>query len=70
MPTIFQALRAKRQAEQLFEEAHAKVNELTTININISAAKSKLESEMSALTADYDEIAKELKVSKAFLFKK
>ncbi|KAG1678822.1 Paramyosin [Nymphon striatum] len=61
--SLDQALRAKRQSEQLYEEAHSKVNELTTININISAAKSKLESEMSALTSDYDEIAKELKMS-------
>lgn len=39
------------------------MNELTTINVNIAAAKNKLESELSALQADYDELHKELRVS-------
>uniref|UniRef100_T1J4Y6 Paramyosin n=1 Tax=Strigamia maritima TaxID=126957 RepID=T1J4Y6_STRMM len=55
------ALRSKRQAEIQFEEAHNRVSELTTINVNISAAKSKLEAELSAIQADFDEIHKELK---------
>ena len=58
-----QALRAKRQAEQLHEEAVVRVNELTTINVNLASAKSKLESEFSALQNDYDEVHKELRVS-------
>lgn len=58
-----QALRAKRQAEQLHEEAVVRVNELTTINVNLASAKSKLETEFSALQNDYDEVHKELRVS-------
>lgn len=57
-----QANRAKRQAEQLHEEAVARVNELTTINVNLASAKSKLESEFAALQNDYDEVHKELRV--------
>lgn len=60
---LLKALRAKRAAEQQYEEAHARVNELTTINVNISAAKSKLEGEFAAIQADYDEVTKELKVN-------
>lgn len=58
-----QALRAKRAAEQAQEEAIQRVNELTTINVNLASAKSKLESEFSALQNDYDEVHKELRVS-------
>ncbi|XP_035220148.1 paramyosin-like [Stegodyphus dumicola] len=57
-----QAQRAKRHAEQQYEEAHSKVNELTTINVNLSAAKNKLESDLSTLQSDYEEIHKELRV--------
>lgn len=58
-----QAQRAKRAAEQLHEEAVVRVNELTTINVNLASAKSKLETEFSALQNDYDEVHKELRVS-------
>ncbi|CAN5949997.1 unnamed protein product [Sphagnum jensenii] len=58
-----QALRAKRAAEQQYEEAVVRVNELTTINVNLASAKSKLEAEFSALQNDYDEVHKELRIS-------
>jgi len=58
-----QAMRAKRIAEQQYEEAVVRVNELTTINVNLAAAKSKLESEFAALQNDYDEVHKELRIS-------
>jgi len=57
------AMRAKRSAEQSYEEAHTRVNELTTINVNLSAAKSKLEQEYGSISADYDEISKELRMA-------
>ncbi|PRD36533.1 UNVERIFIED_CONTAM: Paramyosin [Trichonephila clavipes] len=59
---LFQALRGKRHAEQMYEEAHSKVNELTTINVNLSAAKNKLESDFTTLQSDYEEVSKELRV--------
>lgn len=58
-----QAVRAKRAAEQQLEDAQARINELLTINVNLTAAKGKLESEYSSLQADYDECSKELRVS-------
>jgi chromosome segregation ATPase len=57
------AMRAKRNAEQLYDEAHSRVNELTTINVNLSAGKAKLEQEYSALQGDYDELSKELRMA-------
>lgn len=57
------ALRGKRQAEQLYEEAGTRINELTTINVNLSSVKSKIEQELSTVIADYDEITKELRIS-------
>lgn len=63
--TLEQALRAKRAAEQQYEEAVARVNELTTINVNLASAKSKLEAEFSALQNDYEEVHKELRVSQS-----
>lgn len=56
-------MRGKRQAEQLYEESQTRVNELTTINVNLASAKSKIEQELSTLVADYDEISKELRIS-------
>jgi hypothetical protein len=57
-----QALRAKRTAEQLYEEAISRVNELTTINVNLASAKSKVEQELATLAGDYDEVTRELRV--------
>jgi len=56
-------LRSKRQIEVQYEEAHTRITELTNINVNISTSKSKLEGELAALQADYDEVHKELKLS-------
>lgn len=61
--SLEQAIRGKRAAEQQCEEAASRINELTTINVNLSSAKSKLETEYSALQADYDEVHKELRLS-------
>lgn len=40
------AIRARRQAEVDLEEANAKVNDLTSINANLTSIKGKLESEL------------------------
>ncbi|KAH0539553.1 hypothetical protein KQX54_005496 [Cotesia glomerata] len=57
------ALRAKRNVEQQYEESVSRINELTTINVNITSSKSKLEQELTALAGDYEEVTKELRVS-------
>lgn len=57
-----QALRAKRVVEQSYEEAQTRINELTVINVNLSSSKAKIEQELAAVAADYDEITKELRV--------
>ncbi|CAG0920015.1 unnamed protein product [Notodromas monacha] len=57
------AMRSKRNAEQMYDEAHSRLNELTTINVNLSSAKAKLEQEYAALQGDYDELSKELRMA-------
>ncbi|KAF0314810.1 hypothetical protein GQ607_017958, partial [Colletotrichum asianum] len=57
------ALRAKRAAEQLYEESVTRINELTTINVNIASAKAKIEQELSTLAGDYDEVTRELRAA-------
>ena len=57
-----QAVRAKRTAELQHEEAVTRVNELTTINVNLASAKSKVEQELATLAGDYDEVTRELRV--------
>ncbi|XP_021189644.1 paramyosin, short form isoform X2 [Helicoverpa armigera] len=58
-----QALRAKRTVEQSYEEAVTRINELTVINVNLSSSKAKIEQELAAVAADYDEITKELRIA-------
>ncbi|KAF4531499.1 hypothetical protein B566_EDAN004095 [Ephemera danica] len=58
-----QALRAKRSVEQTLEDASTRISELTTINVNLSASRSKMEQELGTLAADYDEVTKELRVA-------
>ena len=41
----------------------SRINELTTINVNIASSKAKLEQELGALAGDYEEVTKELRVS-------
>lgn len=47
----------------MYEEAGTRINELTTINVNLASSKSKIEQELSAVVADYDEVTKELRIS-------
>lgn len=57
------ALRGKRAAEQAYEDAQARINELQTININLSASRAKLEQELAQFSSDYDEVTKELRIT-------
>ncbi|RLU25792.1 hypothetical protein DMN91_001951 [Ooceraea biroi] len=57
------ALRAKRIVEQQYEESVSRINELTTINVNIASSRAKLEQELATLAGDYEEVTKELKIS-------
>jgi len=61
--------RARRNAELQLEESCVRIKDLTTINVNISATKSKLEQEISVIAADYDEVTKELRLADERLMK-
>lgn len=47
----------------MYEESQTRINELTVINVNLSSSKAKIEQELAAVAADYDEITKELRVA-------
>lgn len=49
------------------EEYSLRINELTQINVNLTSIKVKLEQELAAYSADYDEVTKELKVFSCFV---
>ncbi|XP_050526367.1 paramyosin, long form isoform X2 [Daktulosphaira vitifoliae] len=57
------ALRNKRAVEQMFEESQSRVNELTTINVNLSASRAKIEQELHQLANDFEEASKELRIA-------
>lgn len=57
------AVRARRSVELQYEEAGSRIKDLSTINVNLSTAKSKLEQEISIIAADYDEVTKELRLA-------
>jgi chromosome segregation ATPase len=57
------ALRGKRAAELQYEESVTRINELTTVNVNLQSIKVKIEQEYQSLVSDYEEINRELRVS-------
>lgn len=56
-------MRNKRAIEIMYEESQSRVNELTTINVNLSSSRAKIEQELHQLVSDYEEVSKELRVS-------
>lgn len=56
-------MRNKRAVEIMYEESQSRVNELTTINVNLSSSRAKIEQELHQLVTDYEEVSKELRVS-------
>lgn len=63
------ANRARRNAELQLEECSVRIKDLSTINSNIAATKSKLEQEISVIASDYDEVTKELRLADERLHK-
>jgi len=63
------ANRGRRNAELQLEDSMARIKDLTTINANICATKSKLEQEISVIAGDYDEVTKELRLADERLMK-
>lgn len=60
---MFQALRSKKAVELQYEEAQSRINEISTINVNLASTRIKLEQELQQVAADYEEITKELRIS-------
>ncbi|ROT74586.1 paramyosin [Penaeus vannamei] len=59
----------RRSAEIQYEESSARIKDLTTININLTNAKAKLEQELCVIAGDYDEVSKELRLCEERLSK-
>jgi len=58
-----QALLGKKAGESKIVELSSKLNEITSINLSLSQKTSKIEKELSAVSADYSDIARELKLA-------
>merc|ERR1719495_406167 len=57
------SLKIVKDYEMKMGDMNNKVNELTSINTNLSQIKIKIEKELAIVTRDYDDIAKELKLA-------
>jgi len=57
------SMKACKDAESKLAGFNTKVTELTTINNNLVQVKTKLEKELAAVSHDYDDIARELKLA-------
>merc|ERR550519_423325 len=57
------SMKACKDAESKLGGFNTKVTELTTINNNLVQVKTKLEKELAAVSHDYDDIARELKLA-------
>ena len=49
--------------ETKIKELTVRITEITNINNNVTMVKTKLENELKSVTADYDDIARELKLA-------
>jgi len=56
------ALRGRHAIELQFEDAGARIKDLSVINTNLAAAKMKLEQEISIIASDYESVSKELRI--------
>merc|ERR550539_880628 len=57
------ATKDKFVLETKIKELTTRITEITNINNNVTTVKTKLENELKSVTADYDDIARELKLA-------
>jgi chromosome segregation ATPase len=57
------ALRCKRAVEIQYEESQTRNSELSSYNISLQNTRVKIEQELTQLSADYEEVTRELRVS-------
>ena len=57
------ATKDKAVMESKVKELTARVTEITNINNSVTMVKTKLENELKSVSADYDDIARELKLA-------
>jgi len=56
------AIRGRRAIEVQYEDAGARIKDLSVINTNLASAKMKLEQEISIIASDYESVSKELRI--------
>merc|ERR1719350_84825 len=61
--SLTQLLNEKKMFESKLTELSTKITEITNINVNLTSVKSKLEKDLSLVTSNYDDMARELKLA-------
>merc|ERR1719211_386590 len=61
--TFAQLLNEKKIFEAKLAEFNVKITEITNINMTLNSAKTKLEKDLSVVTANYEDMARELKLA-------
>merc|ERR1712061_656562 len=61
--TLVQIMNEKKSFEAKLDELSVKITEITNINVNLTWVKTKLEKDLSMVTANYEDMARELKLA-------
>merc|ERR1712001_412352 len=61
--SLTQILNEKKMFESKLTELSTKITEITNINVNLTSVKTKLEKDLSVITTNYDDMARELKLA-------
>merc|ERR1711981_1445104 len=61
--SLTQLLNEKKMFESKLTELSTKITEITNINVNLTSVKTKLEKDLSMVSSNYDDMARELKLA-------
>jgi chromosome segregation ATPase len=61
--SLTQILNEKKMFESKLTELSVKITDITNININLTSVKTKLEKDLSLVSTNYDDMARELKLA-------
>merc|ERR1712038_1189134 len=61
--SLTQILNEKKMFESKLTELSTKITEITNINVNLTSVKTKLEKDLSMVSSNYDDMARELKLA-------
>merc|ERR1719411_537951 len=61
--SLTQLMNEKKMFESKLTELSTKITEITNINVNLTSVKTKLEKDLSMVSSNYDDMARELKLA-------